>query len=172
MGWKVFSAGLGLFVIASWPAAVAGKTMDPKEYVAAVSQSNAAEIKLGEMALRTSRNTAVKQFATEMVEAHRQSAERLAAAAAEAGLAESVADMPNVRQIAALGKLEVLTGDAFDREFAATQVKAHEDALKLQSNYVVSGEAGPLKTLASGLEPVAQRHLKMAQNLTASLKKK
>lgn len=72
MGWKVFSAGLGLLVIASWPAAVAGEAMDPKEHVAAMSQS----------------------------------------------------------------------------------------------------DAGPLKTLASGLEPVAQRHLKMARNLNASLKKK
>lgn len=172
MGWKAFSAGLGLLVIASWPAAVAGKAMDPKEYVAAASQGDAAEIKLGEMALRTSQNAAVKQFAIEMVETHRQSAERLAAAATEAGLAESVTDMPNVRQIAALGKLEVLTGDAFDRAFAATQVKAHEDALRLQSTYVKSGEAGPLMTVASGLESVIQRHLKMAQNLNASLKKK
>jgi putative membrane protein len=170
--WKAISAALGFLLLGLSPAVAADTPLDPKEYVTEASQSDAAEIKISEMALRTSENAAVKKFATEMVEAHKTSTEKLKTAAGQAGVADDVTDTPSVQQTAAAAKLEVLTGEAFDREFASIQVKAHEEALKLHSGYAKTGKAGPLKTLASALVPTIQQHLKMAQNLSASLKKK
>ena len=172
MRWKAFTAGLGLLVIAALPAQAADKPLEPKDYVTEASQSDAFEIKISEMALRTSENAAVKDFATKMIDAHTQSTEKLKAAAAEAGLADSVTDTLGVKQTAAAGKLEVLTGGAFDREFASIQVKAHEEALKLHSGYAKNGQSAPLKTFAGAVVPTIQQHLKMAKALQASLKKK
>ena len=172
MRWKTFAAGLGLLVIAALPAQAADKPMEPKDYVTDASQSDAFEIKISEMALRTSENAAVKEFATKMIEAHKQSTEKLKAAAAEAGLGDSVTDTLGVKQTAAVGKLEVLTGGAFDREFASIQVKAHEEALKLHSSYAKNGGSAPLKAFAGAVVPTIQQHLKMAKTLQASLKKK
>lgn len=71
-----------------------------------------------------------------------------------------------------MGKREVLTGDAFDKEFASVQVKAHEETLKLLSGYAKTGTSAPLKTFAGEAAPVVRQHLKMAKTLQASLKKK
>ena len=172
MRWKAFTAGLGLLVIAALSAQAADKPLEPKDYVTEASRSDAFEIKISEMALRTSENAAVKDFATKMIDAHTQSTEKLKAAAAEAGLADSVTDTLGVKQMAAAGKLEVLTGGAFDREFASIQVKAHEEALKLHSGYAKNGQSTPLKTFAGAVVPTIQQHLKMAKALQASLKKK
>jgi len=172
MRWKTFAAGMGLLVIAALPVQAADKPMEPKDYVTNASQSDAFEIKIGEMALRTSENAAVKEFATKMIDAHKQSTEKLKAAATEAGVADSVTDTLGVKQTAAAGKLEVLTGGAFDREFASIQVKAHEEALKLHTDYAKAGQSAPLKTFAGAVVPVIQEHLKMAKALQASLKKK
>ena len=170
--WKAFTAGLGLLVIAALPVQAADKPLEPKDYVTEASQSDAFEIKISEMALRTSENAAVKDFATKMIDAHKQSTEKLKVAAAEAGVADSVTDTLGVKQTAAVGKLEVLTGGAFDREFASIQVKAHEGALKLHSGYAKSGQSAPLKAFPAAVTPTIQQHLKMAKTLQAFLKKK
>lgn len=172
MRWKAFSAGLGLLVIAALPVQAADKPLQPKDYVSEASRGDAFEIKISEMALRTSESAAVKDFATKMIDAHKGSTEKLKAAAAEAGVADSVTDTLGVKQTAAVGKLEVLTGGAFDREFASIQVKAHEEALKLHSGYAKNGQSAPLKAFAGTVTPTIQQHLKMAKALQASLKKK
>ncbi|MGE0093411.1 MAG: DUF4142 domain-containing protein [Alphaproteobacteria bacterium] len=172
MRWKAFTAGLGLLLAALLPVQATDKPMEPKDYMAEASQGDAFEIKISEMALRTSENAAVKDFATKMVDAHKQSTEKLKAAATEAGMTDSVTDTLGVKQTAAAGKLEVLTGGAFDREFASIQVKAHEEALKLHSNYAKNGQSAPLKVFAGAVVPTIQQHLKMARTLQASLNKK
>ena len=77
---------------------------------------------------------AADKFATQMIDARKQVAEKLKAAVTEAGVADPVTDTLGANRMVAVGRPEMLTGGAFDREFASIQVKAHEEAESLEAS--------------------------------------
>jgi putative membrane protein len=142
---------------------------DPSGFVNGATQAGLLEVQLAQMALTTSANPAVKQFATRMVTDHAAANAELAAIAKAKGIAVPAAlDADHSKMMHAL---HGQTGKAFDAAYAAHMVQDHAAALELfQAN--VSHPDGELATFAGKTLPVLQEHKRLADNLQANIRKK
>jgi putative membrane protein len=62
-------------------------------------------------------------------------------------------------------KLDVLTGDAYDKSFINTQIKAHEQAIALFKKEATSGQDADAKAFAAATLPTLRKHLKEARSI-------
>jgi putative membrane protein len=69
--------------------------------------------------------------------------------------------------IATKAKLEVLSGDSFDKSYIKSQVKAHLDTVKLLRKEIASGQDADAKAFARSILPTVQAHLKAARAIEA-----
>jgi putative membrane protein len=70
-----------------------------------------------------------------------------------------------------LDKLGGLSGTDFDSNYAAMQVKAHEDAIALFEDYAKSGDNTDLKQWAQKTLPTLKEHLDHAKKLASNQKR-
>jgi putative membrane protein len=70
-------------------------------------------------------------------------------------------------QIATKGKLEVLTGDAFDKAYIKGQIKAHRETAALFKTEIASGADSQAKSFAKETLPTVQAHLKKVEDIAA-----
>lgn len=134
-------------------------------YVAQAASADQFEIQSGQLALQSSQNPAVQQFAQMLVTDHTQTSQNLMAAATAANVPPPPPGLLPPQQ-AMLDQLRGAgTGYAFDQAFQQAQIQAHQQALALHQNYATSGDLPPLRAVASATVPVIQRHLAMAQSL-------
>ncbi len=127
---------------------------DPSGFVNGATQAGLLEVQLAQMALTTSSNPAVKQFATRMVADHGAANLELAAIAKAKGITVPAAlDAEHSKMMHAL---HGQTGKAFDTAYASHMVQDHAAALELfQAN--VSHPDGELATFAG-------RHCRCCRN--------
>ncbi|MET0280134.1 MAG: DUF4142 domain-containing protein [Steroidobacteraceae bacterium] len=162
---------MGIFALAALMATAlpaAEAPTDPSGFVSGATQAGLVEVELAQLALASSGNVAVKQFATRMATDHRAANAELAAMAAAKGIAvPNALDADHRKMITGLrGK----TGKAFDAAYAAHMVQDHAAAVELfQAN--VSHPDGELAAFAGKTLPVLQEHKRLADNLQANLKK-
>ena len=129
------------------------------------AKSDAFEIAEGKLATTMGKAKAVTDFAKMMVKGHTDSTAKLktAAAAATPAITPDPALKPDQQaKVDALGKL---TGDAFDKQYGADQVAAHQEALAGLQAYSATGDVPSLKTWATNTAPVVSGHLDMAKKL-------
>ena len=72
-------------------------------------------------------------------------------------------------QMAEKAKLDVLTGDTYDKSFVNTQIKAHQQTIALFKKEIATGQDADAKAFASATLPTPRKHLKQAQSIAASL---
>ena len=60
-------------------------------------------------------------------------------------------------------KLDVLTGDTYDKSFVNTQIKAHEQTIALFKKEIASGQDADAKAFATATLPTLRKHLKQAR---------
>ena len=100
-----------------------------------------------------------------MVKGHTDSTAKLKTAASSATPAITPDPALKPDQQAKVDALGKLSGDAFDKQYAADQVAAHQEALAGLQAYSASGDVAPLKTWATNTAPVVSGHLDMAKKL-------
>ena len=132
---------------------------EAQEFVNAVGQVGLVEIRTSEMALEKGKNAQLKTFAQKMIDEHKAAGEKLKAAASAAALApppETLDDF-HMRRINDLVETD---GDAdFDADYAALQVDAHNDAIKVVEDYSKDTDAMPqLKAFADEVLPTLVAH--------------
>lgn len=132
---------------------------EAQDFVNAVGQAGLVEIRTSEMALEKGKNAALKTFAQKMIDEHKAAGEKLKAAASAAALAappETLDDF-HMRRINDLVETD---GDAdFDADYAALQVDAHNDAIKVVEDYSKNNNALPqLKSFADDVLPTLVAH--------------
>ena len=66
--------------------------------------------------------------------------------------------------------MSTMSGADFDRAYMASQVRAHRDAVSLFKKEAKSGRDVELKSFAATTLPALEGHLKMATDLSDSLK--
>jgi len=140
--------------------------MTPEErtaYVDAAAASDLFEIQSSNLALSRSQNANVRQFAQMMISHHSQSTDQLRASARASG----VTPVPRLTpmQTKMMNQLQVASPGTFDRIYMTQQVRAHELALALHSNYARAGDAPALRATASAAVPVVTQHLAQARQL-------
>ena len=140
-----------------------------RKFVTMAAEDGLAEVELGKIAQQNGSSAAVKQFGQRMVDDHSKANKELEEIATKLGMTPP--KEPGSKQKADIKKFSKLTGEKFDREYAAHMVKDHEKAVSLFEKEAKSANAEELKAFASTTLPTLQEHLKMARGLTSEKKK-
>jgi putative membrane protein len=132
-------------------------------FMAQAASGDQFEIQSSQLALQTSSNPAVRNFANLLIADHTRMSQALAAAATAAGLTPPAPLLLPAQQ-ATLDQLRT-TGPNFDAAFRGVQISGHQQALQLMQNYAASGDVPALRNAASQAIPIIQMHLNQAQML-------
>jgi putative membrane protein len=129
------------------------------------AQAGIAEVEAGKLAQEKGSSQAVKDFGAMMVKDHTAAGDKLKTVATAEGV-----DLPSnssMTQMAGKTKLEVLSGETFDKAYIKGQVSAHEDTLALLKKEVASGQDAKAKAFATEVLPTVRGHLKKIQKIAA-----
>ena len=133
-----------------------------------LAQANIAEIEAGRIALDKSQNTEVKAFAQQMIDDHSKGLREVMNVAQSKGVV--LPTEPDAKHKAMAKKLQRLSGDAFDREYAAQAgIKDHKATHAYVQKVQSEAKDADVKALAAKLEPTVARHLSHVETLSASL---
>lgn len=122
-----------------------------------------AEVDAGTLAQSKGNSQAVKDFGAMMVKDHTAANDKLKSIAT----AENI-DLPSkasVAQMASKAKLELLSGDTFDKSYIKGQIKAHEETVALFKKEIASGTEAQAKAFATDTLPTVLEHLKKIRQI-------
>lgn len=139
-----------------------------KSFVEKVSEGNAAEMALGELALKKASNPEVKSFAQHIIDDHQKSQEELKQVAQNKGLETS--DKIGTKQKATQEKLQRMSGVSFDKAYIDAMVKEHQNDVKEFKKQAQSSDDPEIKNWAAQTVPKLEQHLQMAESLQSQLK--
>lgn len=132
------------------------------------------DIEAGKLALQKSKNSSVREFASEMVRDHEAVNEKALALVAKLGVTpEPNATSEGLTKQAdeTRAKLAKLNGKAFDRAYVANEVAYHNTVNgALKTALIPSADNGELKALLEAGLTLFSEHQKHAEHLSASLK--
>jgi putative membrane protein len=134
---------------------------DSQKFIKSAIQGDIAEIDIGKLAQEKSQNEAVKQYGAMLVKDHSEHKAKAEEVASQLGVQPPTGS--SVGSKATYAKLKVLSGTTFDRSFAKSMVKDHQEDIKeFQKESSKSDAAGKL---AKESLPTLQKHLQAAQSL-------
>jgi putative membrane protein len=141
-----------------------GPSAATKQFVEKVAISDMFEIQSNKLALDKSNDNAIQQFAKKMVDDHTKTSNelKLMAQGIKGMQLPAEMDAPHRQK---LEKLQSADGPQFYRLYRAQQIEAHQNAVKLFTDYAKSGDASELTSWAQKTLPVLQQHLQHAQAL-------
>jgi putative membrane protein len=148
--------------------AFAASNSPDESFYKKAAEGGIAEIELGKLAKEKSPDPKVMDFGAMMVKDHSAANEKLQALAQSKDIKlptrSSIADM------ATKTKLDVLTGETFDKSYLKSQVKAHQETLALLNKEISSGQDPDAKAFAQSILPTVQAHLKAVHALEGQMK--
>lgn len=171
--------------------------LTPQDFVTRMALGNDKEIREGQVALATSHNSVVTNFARRMIKDHSAANQKLARIAHQQELNcpatnafyETInwppenlkhpkglparALMQHTTQsnedVLAVGYLQTLSGPAFDQEYAAQAVEDHAATIAYLENAATNLDNAPLKQYAQRLLPTIREHYRMARNMQSKV---
>jgi putative membrane protein len=152
-------------VVALAPLAALADSPDASFYKHA-AEGGIAEVEAGKLAQDKSNNQQVKDFGAMMVKDHSAANDKLKALADSKSI--SLPTSSSVGQMATKAKLEVLSGDTFDKSYIAGQIKAHQNTAALFRKEIASGQDADAKAFAKETLPTVRAHLKAINAIAAA----
>jgi putative membrane protein len=140
-----------------------------RSFVKEAAEGAATEVALGRVAQEKGSSDAVKQFGKRMVDDHSKAAEELKQAAAMARIAVPSETPKKAKK--AQDKLSKLSGAEFDRAYAKMMVSDHKVDVKDFENEARNGAIPAVRSFAANTLPTLKEHLKLAEELYASVRK-
>ena len=137
-------------------ALAADKSPDESFYKAA-AEGGISEVELGQLVQEKSKSPAVRAFGAMMVKDHTAANEKLKAVAMTKGI-----DLPtgsSLTQKATKAKLEVLSGDTFDKSYIKGMVSDHKEDIEEFTKEARSGQDPQAKAYAAATLPTLKAHL-------------
>jgi putative membrane protein len=131
------------------------------------AEGGIAEVDAGHLAQDKGNSQQVKDFGAMMVKDHSAANEKLQALAASKGI--TLPTTPSVGQIAAKTKLDVLSGDTFDKSYVKGQLNAHRQTVALFRKEISSGQDADAKAFATATLPTIRAHLKAITAIAADM---
>ena len=125
------------------------------------------EVDAGTLAQQKSNNQQVKDFGAMMVKDHSAANEKLQALAASKNI--TLPTTPSITQVASKAKLDVLSGDTFDKSYVKGQISAHRQTIALFRKEISSGQDSDAKTFATTTLPTVKAHLKAITAIAANM---
>src|ERR1700759_5698717 len=120
------------------------------------AEGGMSEVELGQMAQQKATNPAVKEFGAMMVKDHSAANEKLKALAARKQVA--LPDSPSVMQKASKAKLNVLSGETFDKSYVKGMIEDHKTDIKEFQKEASEGKDADAKGFAASTLPAVQAH--------------
>jgi putative membrane protein len=148
---------LALLILTAPLAAIAADDPDADFYKNA-AEGGIFEVDAGNMAEQKGNSQAVKDFGAMMVKDHSAANDKLKALAATKNV--TLPTSAGLAQIATKAKLDVLSGDTFDKSYIKSQIKAHRMTIKLFKTEIASGKDPDAQAFASATLPTLKGHLK------------
>ena len=147
--------------------AAAAPSSQDVTFMKANEQTNLAEITVGTIAMSKAQDQQTRDLASTTVSDHKAAQAKLMALAASLGVTLPTA--PNQMQQQAAAKLQADSASAFDLDYATIQVTGHQLSISDTNAEISSGSDGSVVGYAQYYLPVATMHLKMSQDLVATL---
>jgi putative membrane protein len=122
------------------------------------AEGGIAEVDAGRLAQDKGNSQQVKDFGAMMVKDHTAANEKLQALAASKNI--TLPTSASVGQMAAKAKLDVLSGDTFDKSYVKGQISAHRQTVALFRKEISSGQDDDAKAFATATLPTVRAHLR------------
>jgi putative membrane protein len=122
------------------------------------AEAGMAEVNDATLAEQKGTSQSVKDFAAMMVQDHTAANQKLMSLAASKNI--KLPASPSIMQSAEHKKLDVLSGDTFDKSYIKGQIKAHREAVALLKNEIATGQDADVKDFAMSNLPTFRAHLK------------
>jgi putative membrane protein len=148
---------IAALMIAAPLAAFAASNPDAAFYKNA-AEAGIAEVEAGKLAQDKGGSQQVKDFGAMMVTDHSAANDKLKALASSKDI--TLPSSSSVGQMANKAKLDVLSGDTFDKSYIKGQLKAHRQAVALFKKESTTGQDSDAKAFAMATLPTLRSHLK------------
>ena len=156
-----------LFALLSLPLlALAASNPDASFYKKA-AEGGIAEVSAGQIAQDKGNSQQVKDFGAMMVKDHSAANQKLQALAASKNI--TLPTSAGVGQMASKARLEVLSGDSFDKSYVKGQIGAHRRTIALFRKEISSGQDADAKAFASATLPTVRAHLRAITAIAAAM---
>jgi putative membrane protein len=130
------------------------------------AEGGLAEVELGTLAQDKSPTQSVKDFGSMMIKDHSAANEKLKAIAEAKSI--KLPTSPSVGQIATKTKLEVLSGNTFDKSYIKGMVADHKEDIKEFQKEASTGQDPDAKAFAGATLPTLKAHLKKIEAIAAA----
>ena len=130
------------------------------------AEGGMAEVELGKLAQEKSSNPSVKDYGAMMVRDHSAANDKLKSLAETKGI--KLPTSPSVMQMGTKARLELLSGDTFDKSYIKGMVKDHQDDIKEFQKEAANGQDSDGRAFATATLPTLQRHLKKIQAIASA----
>jgi putative membrane protein len=131
------------------------------------AEGGIAEVEAGQLAQEKGNSQPVKDFGAMMVKDHSAANEKLKALASSKGI--TLPTSPSVGQMATKTKLNLLSGDTFDKSYVKGQISAHRQTIALFRKEMSSGRDADAKAFATATLPTVRSHLKAITAIAADM---
>lgn len=129
------------------------------------AEGGIAEVDAGNLAQQKGNSQAVKDFGAMMVKDHTAANSKLESVASAQSV--KLPTSASVMQMSEKAKLDVLSGDTFDKSYIKGQIKAHEQTVALFKKEIATGTDQEAKDFASATLPTVRAHLTKIKQIAA-----
>lgn len=145
-------------------------TMSDSEFAKTAAEGGFAEVRFGQLAEDKATNQSVKDLAQRMVDDHTKADDNLKTAASKENVA--IPTQMDAKDQATYAKLSMLSGAAFDRDYARDMVRDHETDIAMFKREANGGKDASVKSFAAETLPTLEDHLKLARQALESVSPK
>jgi putative membrane protein len=151
----------------SLPMIALAATNPDESFYKSAAEGGIAEVDAGHLAQDKGNSQQVKDFGAMMVKDHSAANEKLQALASSKSI--TLPTSASVGQMASKAKLDVLSGNAFDKSYVKGQIKAHRETVALFRKEISAGQDADAKAFASATLPTVRAHLKAITAIAADM---
>jgi putative membrane protein len=159
----VVAGGLGAVPLM---AGAADSTSADESFYEDAAQSNLAEVEQGRLAQVKGQSQSVKDFGAMMVKEHSAANDKLRELVSRKGV--ELPGTSGVRQESNKAKLDVLSGDFFDKSYIKGMIKAHRSDIEAFKIEVSAGHDPDGKRYAAAMLPTLEEHLRNIEQIAKS----
>lgn len=157
---------LATFVLVFPFAAFGADSIPDSAFYKNAAEGGLSEVELGNLATKKSNNESVKDFGAMMVKDHTAANNKLKDVAASKNI--SLPTSASMGQMATKAKLEILSGDTFDKSYIKGMIKDHEEDIAMFKKEAASGQDPDAKAFAVATLPTLRAHLKKIKSIATA----
>jgi putative membrane protein len=146
--------------------ALASEKSADESFYKEAAEDGLTEIEQGKIAQQKGQSQDVKEFAQMMVHDHSVANEKLKSIASGKGI--NLPNSPSVGQTAAIGKLNLLSGDSLDKSYIKGMVKDHQEDIAAFEKEAANGRDPDARAFAATTLLTLRMHLSQIQSVAAA----